>query len=317
MSLEGEEQIRVRVAILIVTRQRPTMLEKLLKSLGGLSFSALTLNITVVVVDNDPKASACQICADARNFLPYELLYLIENRTGIPFARNRAVAAVVNQNDCVVFVDDDETVEPNWLEELILAKQMYRADIVAGPVMSVLPPRAPDWAHKGRLFDHLRYETGKELTWCGSGNVLISAHVFLRLNPWFDERLALTGGSDRQFFQRASQAGLRIVWTDKAIVREEVPSSRIRIGWVIKRMFRQGISNAFSDIDLSTGGFMRLRIGMRGAAWIVLGIVLLPLGMVTGTHRLVQYARYVAYGFGQWSALRRRLYNEYKMIHGQ
>jgi GT2 family glycosyltransferase len=293
------------------------MLEKLLKSLEVLSFSTLALDITIVVVDNDPNGSSGEVCARVNDSLPYRLFYFIESQIGIPFARNRAVREAINENDYLVFVDDDETVDPSWLEELMLAQQQYSADVVAGPVVSLLPSSAPEWARAGKIFQHPSFVAGTQVHWCASNNVLVSAHVFTSFDEWFDERLALSGGSDRQFFERVSQRGFKIIWTDKAIAREEIPASRANIRWVLKRMYRQGISNAFSDIELSRRRYPRIRVGVRAVGWVMLGIVLLPVGLLTGSHRLVHYARYIAYGLGQWSALRGRLYNEYTVIHGQ
>jgi hypothetical protein len=85
----------------------------------------------------------------------------------------------------------------------------------------------------------------------------------------------------------------------------------------MKRMYRQGISNAFCEIDIERMTLPRAQMAVRGAVFIAGGMALLPLGAITGSHRLVHYARYVAYGAGMLQAVRGRFYAEYDKVHGQ
>ena len=47
-----------------------------------------------------------------------------------------------------------------------------------------------------------------------------------RLDALFDERMALSGGSDVELFRRFAAQGHSIVWADEAVVFEWVPRSR-------------------------------------------------------------------------------------------
>lgn len=292
------------------------MLRQLLERLDGLLLTRSQPALQIVVVDNDPGRSGEQACMHAREALRWPLRYLCEPRRGIPFVRNTALAAVVDECDFVVFIDDDEVPEPQWLDALLAAQRQHDADVVAGPVESILPPSTPEWVRRGGLFDHTRHRTGDAIESCGTGNVLIATRALQRVRPWFDERLALTGGSDRHFFLRLHQAGCRMVWCDEAMVAEEVPESRVNLQWLLRRMYRQGICNGFCDVDLHRGPAPRLRTGVAGAAFVGGGLGLLPIGAVRGKHLAVRYMRYVAYGAGLLQSLRGKFHDEYATVHG-
>ena len=304
------------VSVLVLTMQRPRLLGRLLDALEQLTFDGPPPAVEVIVVDNDPEGSARSLVEARAGRSRWTLRYLMELQRGIPFARNAALGAMSAQSEFVVFIDDDELPVPQWLQALLNLQGRLDADVVAGPVVSKLPQGSPGWATRGKVFDHSRSVTGAAIQTCGTGNVLIRRRVLDQVQPWFDERLALSGGSDRHFFLRLHQARFRMVWCDEALVYEEVPASRVRLQWVVKRMYRQGICNGFCDIDLKRYRSPRLRTGLLGVACIAGGLGLLPVAAAAGPHRAVQFVRYAAYGAGLLQACRGRLYQEYLEIHG-
>jgi succinoglycan biosynthesis protein ExoM len=48
-----------------------------------------------------------------------------------------------------------------------------------------------------------------------------------------------------EFFARAKIAGADFAWAGASIVHEDVPPGRVRIGWVFRRSFRIGCTNAW------------------------------------------------------------------------
>jgi len=312
------------VAIAIATMQRPDMLGALLTRLQELTFEQPEPAVELIVVDNDPAESAREVIESLRaGGTRFPIRYLADPRRGIPFVRNTAVAAALEAGAThIAFIDDDEVPERDWLQTLLHVQKVYDADVVAGPCLSRLPGDAPAWA-KGNAFRHEHHRTGDPLETCATNNTLVRRAVFERVQPWFDERLALTGGTDRHFFLRVHDAGMRLCWAAEAVVREEVPKSRVTLPWVITRMYRQGACNAFCEIDLERKPLARLQMLAQGAAFLAGGAALAPLGALSALRperrgqRLVQYARYAAYGVGLIAtATGQGLYEEYKTIHG-
>ena len=166
-----------------------------------------------------------------------------ERRRGIPYARNTAVAAA-GPCDFVLFVDDDEVVDPAWLVELVEVQRAHDADVVTGPVIATYPAGAPRWAQPSGVFERPRRPTGTLLELAATGNTLVRTRVFEALDHWFDEGLAQRGGSDSELFDRVHRAGYTIVWADGALVFEDVATERLELGWVVRRGYRVGIGMA-------------------------------------------------------------------------
>ena len=269
------------------------------------------------MIDNDPQQSALPVCRAMKDDCGLPIAYAVERKRGISQVRNRAIATASPDSQFLVFIDDDEIPEPQWLDQLLMVQKNYNADVVAGPVESKLPHDAPTWATRGQIFRHYRYRTGEKIPFSATNNVLVRRSIFTEMPYWFDESFALSGGEDRHFFMRVSRSGACMVWADRAMVWEEVPASRTTIRWVIRRSYHQGSANAFCDLDVLEGRLVPLRVAAEALFWVGAGIVLLPWGMVSGSHRLVLYLRCISQGLGMFSGLLGNRHDEYRMIHGR
>ncbi len=104
------------VAICALTLHRPRGLDALLGSLAGLDDPGAAFDVKVVIVDNDGDGSAEAVVDRWRPEFPWELVYVVEARPGIPCGRNAAIRAA-GAVDFIAFLDDDETADPNWLAD--------------------------------------------------------------------------------------------------------------------------------------------------------------------------------------------------------
>jgi succinoglycan biosynthesis protein ExoM len=67
----------------------------------------------------------------------------------------------------------------------------------------------------------------------------VSAVAFLGDQP-FPSEFRYTGGEDVVFFRRLHSAGIRMAWSDDAVVFEEISAERASIGWLRRRWYRLG-----------------------------------------------------------------------------
>ena len=86
-----------------------------------------------------------------------------------------------------------------------------------------------DWVEEGGFFESPRHTTGARIDYAFTHNVLVRTAALAGMDTLFDERMALTGGSDAEFFRRFARTGHRIVWADEALVFEWVPATRSRL----------------------------------------------------------------------------------------
>jgi len=306
---------KVRVAVCVITFRRPEGLERLLNSLDGLVFERNPLpDLEVIVVDNDPTGSARAFCERANLRWPIE--YRVEPRRGIPYARNKAIACAGADTDFVVFVDDDEVPLPSWMDELLYVQHSYGADAVYGAVLPYFVEDAPAWIVEGRFFEHTfvraQYPTGHPLELADTNNVLLRSRVFAGMDKLFDERFALTGGSDTHFFMRVFRAGYKIVWARDARVYDWVPKNRANARWILQRAYRLGNTRSLCELDLEPSGAGRVVPVIKGVGRIAQGLLLIPISLTQGRHAFVGALYKICYGAGRLAGVLGVQYEEYR-----
>ncbi|HEX2675306.1 MAG TPA: glycosyltransferase family 2 protein [Polyangiales bacterium] len=305
------------VAVCVCTYLRPKSLERTLRSLGALRFKSPERKpeLRVVVVDNDPKASARALVESLRAELPFAITYEVEPRQGIPFARNTSLRAS-EPSELIAFIDDDETPAPDWLELLLEALEVHVADVATGPVVPVLAQPVPRWIERGEFFRATERPTGTIVGEAFTNNVLFKRSVLSRMEGAFDERMARTGGSDTHFFRRVAVSGGKIVWCAEAVVYDHVPASRMSEKWLLQRSYRVGGVMTFVRMETEPLPKALLLTSVATARAAIVGGALVAAGVVAGKHLRVRGERWLAYGAGLVAGVRGVHYEEYKEIHG-
>lgn len=311
----------MRVAVCVITYRRPEGLNRLLNGLNGLVFEENPLPaLEIIVVDNDPTGSAQALCEGAKPNLRWPLKYGVESRRGIPYARNRAIASAGPDMDFVAFVDDDEVPLPSWMDELLYVQHSYDADVVYGAVLPFFVEDAPAWIVKGQFFEHTfvraQYPTGHLLELADTNNVLLRSRVFGGMDKLFDERFALTGGSDTHFFMRVFRAGYKIVWAADARVHDWVPKNRANARWILQRAYRLGNTRSLCELDLAPAVAGRVVPMIKGAGRIAQGILLIPVSLTLGRHAFVGALHKICYGAGRLAGVLGVQYEEYRRFGG-
>lgn len=251
-----------RLTVAILTYQRPEQLVSTLRAVvRGIDEAADLVNGDVLVVDNDPEASAqsaiSEIC------LP-RVRYAHEPRPGIAAARNRALDECLGSG-LLAFIDDDEIPEVDWLTALLQTRTRYGADAVAGRVIAELPSNTDPRIIAGGFFERPTRPTGTPLRAAATGNLLLDLDVVRETRVRFDETLGLGGGEDTIFTSQLVRAGARIVWCDESIATDRMPSDRVTWPWMRRRAFAHGNVLQKSRERLADGPFARTRIRVTGA----------------------------------------------------
>lgn len=303
----------MKIGICIITYKRPIYLNNLLESIQSLKkIKNEKLEYIIIVVDNDKCGSANEIVNKFDKKID-NLLYQIEPRKGISFARNTCIA-IARKYNCsyIAFVDDDEKVQANWLDELAYAIIKYEADVVFGPVVPNYEQNVPKWIIDGKFFERPRFTTGEITNSWRTGNVLIRLSVLEKFDKPFDTEFALTGGEDTYLFMKLKKMGVKMIWCDEAIVEEFISSERASLKWLIKRSYRMGSTYSLCEKKSSNSTwqlFVRLNKSIfRVALWIIL---LIPMSF-HGTKGLVKALIQISDSIGQASGIFGMKYLEYK-----
>jgi hypothetical protein len=247
------------------------MLRRCLASLRRQSLDGVHCRMTLVLVDNNPEPSARPIFEEVWEGADGEFVHC--PRPGIPMARNAALDVALRAGaNCIAFLDDDEVAPPCWLGSLVQALQDTGADAVQGgvralaadaddAVTSAMPATdaAPAW------------EACESLA---TSNVLFAAWLVAPpLSLRFDETMQFTGGSDREFFMRASKRGARLALVNGADVLEDVHAERQSLGYQAARAFAAG-SNFFERMTRNEPAVVAAaRIAGRAVDHVVTGML--------------------------------------------
>lgn len=307
---------RFDISICICTFRRPELLDQLLAALTEQSCDAL--RIEVVVVDNDPAHSAAPVLRDWQSRFPAPLHVRHESTPNIAQARNAAVHTA--QGEWVLFIDDDEAPDPDWIRHLVATQREYHADAVFAPVLPRYRDDTPAWIREGDFFNRRRFATGTVITTkdTRTGNVLIRRSKLMAVSSPnggpFDAAFGRTGAEDTMLFRDMLEHGAKFVWCDEATVSEEVPAQRANLNWLLRRSYRLGQTYVLSEIARLRGLPRLLRAGQLGARALLQ--LLLAAGISVASlpfsrSMSIRWLRITLAQCGKLSALAGHRYHEY------
>lgn len=198
--------------------------------------------IEAIVADNDVVPSARERVLGAGDRLGLPLTYVHAPASNISLARNACLDAA--SGEFCAFVDDDELLSPDWLEQMLETALASRADAVLGPAVSLYGSDAPGWMQKGDFHSTYPVFVRGVIRTGYTCNVLLrrSAPAIRALR--FDLALGQSGGEDTDYFAALHHAGGRIAYAPDAVVTEPVDPARLSMRWLSVRRFRYGLTHA-------------------------------------------------------------------------
>ncbi|HYD32274.1 MAG TPA: glycosyltransferase [Azospirillaceae bacterium] len=295
------------IDVCVATYRRPDLLAALLRTLAGQRFDD-GASPRLIVVDNDADGSARAVVEAFAATASFPVTYAIEPRKSIAHARNKALELA--GGGWVAFLDDDEEAIPEWLANLVDAARRFQADVVFGPVLSVLPDDAPVWVRKGRFFDRRRFPCGTVRPTGGFGNVLIDRRLLDRVGRGVDPDYGVTGGEDTEFFTFLGRSGAKMIWCDTAVASEAVPPPRLTLGWLLRRHYRAG--QVFARVALPYMGVTgKLALALKRLGFAILAGVAAPGLWLIRRHWGVASLLAAVRNLGQLSALVGGRFKEY------
>jgi len=216
----------------------------------------------VIVADNDDTPSARDRVSEAAAGL--DLTYVHAPARNISVARNACLDAA--SAPLVAFLDDDEIALPGWLAALLATMERSGAPIVLGPVRAHYADGLPGWLKAVDL-----HSTRPAVRRDGTIDTGYSCNVLFRRDILdglrFDPARGVTGGEDDAFFSQLYRRGHRIAFAPDAVLDEPVPPDRARLGWLLRRAFRNG--QTYASIRLAAGdrqAALAARAGAKAAA---------------------------------------------------
>jgi len=178
---------------------------------------------------------------------------IVLNRGALGLSETRNVGIRTSSGEIVVFIDDDAVAEGDWLGNLTKHFHDPRVVAVGGRAIPLWPDRRrPSWFPEeldwivGCTYKGLPVN-GNEIRNVPGCNMAFRREVFERVGFWSSEigsvGQRLKGGEEAELclrIKRSMQDGL-IFWEPVAVIHHRVSHSRMRLKWVLKNSFDQGL----------------------------------------------------------------------------
>jgi GT2 family glycosyltransferase len=229
------------------------------------------------------------------------------------------VARALSYRDAgfVAMLDDDEWPSPHWLDRFLRVQQQTGADALQGSILFEFGSAPRSWSAGFDGTASIRRPTGPVAMLEGAGNLLFTRDCLEGLKaPWFDPAFGLSGGEDRDFFQRLADAGKRFAWADEAMAYTVVPAARTSLRWMLARAYRIGNSDMRIFLKHRPKPIARAKEGAKIALTLLLSPVLLVI-LAAVPNRAADVLRRLFRNLGKIAALLGRHYNEYAVTHGE
>lgn len=224
------------------------MLGTLLRSLVQLD--RRNLDCIFVIVENDEIPTSHDVISTFADLIEnVKVVYEMESRVGISYARNRVLDIACRERaDMLAFIDDDEIACEGWLHALVSAKLGRKLDLVGGPVRphrneggSSLWERlvwrglkARSCRAEAKIAQRVLREGDGHID-VNTGNWLVDISFIQRAGLRFNEALGLSGGEDTVFCAALRAAGGRSGWVDGAVIYEIQPKERLNLRYQYRR----------------------------------------------------------------------------------
>ena len=174
---------------------------------------------------------------------------LREEKLGLSNARNRAIEEA--RGDYLIFVDDDETPDPEWLRCFESLIRDRAPDAFGGRIEVLFEGDRPEWLTDELLgfLGQLNRAEGVTLltqpnTSFHGGNFGVRKAVCETVGG-FDAMLGRkgadnTGGEEVDFYRRLLDHGFKVYWTPHALIHHRIQAGKLKRSYFLDLHYRQG-----------------------------------------------------------------------------
>jgi glycosyltransferase involved in cell wall biosynthesis len=203
----------------------------------------------LLIVDNGCNDATASLLAHERWPAGWQVRVVREEKLGLSNARNCALCEA--SGDYLIFIDDDETPDPDWLCAFEALIRDHAPDAFGGPIEVLFEGHRPAWLTDdllGFLGQLNRAGTTTRLTEPGTsfngGNFGVRRTVCKTVGG-FDPALGRkgadnTGGEEVDFYRRLLASGFKVWWTPKALIFHRIQAIKLKRSYFHDLHYRQG-----------------------------------------------------------------------------
>ena len=269
------------ISVIICTYNREKYLYDALKSIAEQEYPKEQYEI--VLINNNSTDSTEDICRRFQcDFPDVSFHYVVEHRQGLSFARNRGIDE--SQGELLIYVDDDATVFPAYLQTYHDFFQNHPDAIAGGgPIYPVFEVPEPKWMSPiirtllgGYLYFGDKIKIFKNGKYPGGGNAAYRKKDLEQFG-YFNTELGRTGSGllgseEKDMFDRFRNAGRPFYYIPQAAIYHYIPESKLT-----KKHFRElcysiGVGEKKRTQAISNAYYRRrlfAEVIKWGASWVI------------------------------------------------
>lgn len=241
----------MKISVILCTYNRCHILVEALNGVAGQMLPE-SEEWEILVVDNNSTDQTHDVVMGFCQRYPDRFRYLFEAQQGLSHARNAGIREA--RGDVLVFIDDDVSVAPMWLQHLIAPLRTGKCTGVGGRILPEWACPPPRWlAIEARyalapfaVFD-LGREAGPLFEPPFGANMAFQKKLFARYG-YFRTDLGRSGtgmlsNEDTEFGRRLLKAGEVLHYEPSAVVYHPVSKDRLQKNYILKWWFSKGRSD--------------------------------------------------------------------------
>ena len=255
------------ISVIICTYNRDKYIYNVLKSLalGTLEHDAYE----IILVDNNCTDNTRSEVDHFCNVFPQvSLRYFVETNQGLSHARNRGIRE--SKGDILVYVDDDATVNPDYLKTYADWFAAHpETDAAGGPIIPHYETGAePKWMTyfiKRLLTGYLYFgDKAKPFpgnNYPGGGNAAYRSRVFEKVGL-YNVQLgrngdSLTGGEEKDIFDKMKREGMQFVYLPGAILYHSIPGYKLEPDYFNRLTIGIGLSERARTLRIGKSSYRK------------------------------------------------------------
>ena len=248
---------RLRLDVLVPTHNRAAQLDRCVRSVLNATPSPF-LDVHVTVICNACEDHSQDIVRTLQAEYPRRISLIVERRRGKSKALNAGVEAT--SGDLIGMIDDDEEVDPRWVEVAGTAFQRGDIDFIGGPYVPVWATPPPDWlpddylavlgaVDNGTVARRYNREFPGILK---GGNAIVRRATLQRCGP-FAEHLGpgsfarLFSCEDEDMYWRLLEHGAKGEYLPDLVIYHYIAETRLSREYYRKWCFWRGVSRGLMD----------------------------------------------------------------------